>query len=253
MANILGKTNPLRYRGYVYDQETELYYLQSRYYDPEVGRFINADALTATGQGLLGNNMFAYCGNNPINFIDPSGNSWLALIIAAVVCCVILSGCEETGPYSGASNCYAYAMNQEYDPSTNEPFKEKPQPGTFSGNPLTQDELDDAIQNGTKEDVENLIIGRVEDDCAVLGYSIRKVNSADSFPGQGHWLIALGYSTSDNDYHFWKKYMEPVWYHKPGTDPVMQWDWSHNPISDPAQSNRGKYDQFIGYYSIGLG
>ena len=197
--------------------------------------------------------MFAYCGNNPVNCVDPSGNSWLALIIAAVVGCIILTGCTETGPYSGAANCYAYAMNQEYDPSTNEPFKEKPQPGTFSGNPLTQDELDNAIENGTKEDVENLIIGKVEDDCKVLGYSIHKVDSADSFPGQGHWLIALGYSTSDNDYHFWKKYGEPVWFHKPGTDPIMQVDWSRGVIIDPAQSNRGVYDQFIGYYSIGIG
>ena len=74
MASTLGEANPLRYRGYVYDTETKLYYLQSRYYDPELGRFINADAYTATGQGLLGNNMFAYCGNNPVNFSDPTGN-----------------------------------------------------------------------------------------------------------------------------------------------------------------------------------
>lgn len=47
--------------------------MQSRYYNPEIGRFINADALIATGQGLLGNNMFAYCRNNPVNFIDPYG------------------------------------------------------------------------------------------------------------------------------------------------------------------------------------
>ncbi len=65
--------NPLRYRGYVYDHETGLYYLQSRYYDPEIGRFLNADAYTSTGQGILGNNMFAYCGNNPVVFGDPSG------------------------------------------------------------------------------------------------------------------------------------------------------------------------------------
>ena len=58
---------------YVYDTETGLYYLQSRYYDPKVGRFINADAFASTGQGVLGNNMFAYCGNNPVNYSDPSG------------------------------------------------------------------------------------------------------------------------------------------------------------------------------------
>ena len=50
-----------------------LYYLQSRYYDPEMGRFLNADALVSTGQGLLGNNMFAYCKCNPISFFDPTG------------------------------------------------------------------------------------------------------------------------------------------------------------------------------------
>ena len=65
--------NPLLYRGYVYDWETGLYYLQSRYYDPEIGRFINADAYAATGQGLTGNNMFAYCGNNPVMGYDPTG------------------------------------------------------------------------------------------------------------------------------------------------------------------------------------
>jgi RHS repeat-associated protein len=43
LANTLGADNPLRYRGYVYDTQTRLYYLQSRYYDPEIGRFINAD------------------------------------------------------------------------------------------------------------------------------------------------------------------------------------------------------------------
>ena len=73
MADTLGQMNPLRYRGYVYDSETELYYLQSRYYDPKVGRFINADAFASTGQGLLGNNMFAYCGNNPVMGYDPQG------------------------------------------------------------------------------------------------------------------------------------------------------------------------------------
>ena len=59
--------------GYVYDSECNLYYLQSRYYDPQTGRFINADAFASTGQGILGNNMFAYCINNPVCRIDESG------------------------------------------------------------------------------------------------------------------------------------------------------------------------------------
>jgi RHS repeat-associated protein len=71
VANI----NPLRYRGYYYDTETGFYYLQSRYYDPVIGRFINADGYASTGQGVLGMNMFAYCNNNPVNSVDPSGCS----------------------------------------------------------------------------------------------------------------------------------------------------------------------------------
>ena len=74
LASTLGVHNPLRYRGYVYDPETGLYYLQSRYYDPQMGRFISPDALVSTGQGILGNNMFAYCLNNPVNMYDASGN-----------------------------------------------------------------------------------------------------------------------------------------------------------------------------------
>ena len=71
----LAELNPLRYRGYVYDQETGFYYLQSRYYDPAVGRWINVDSILSTEYGLLGYNLFAYCNNNPANNIDQSGQS----------------------------------------------------------------------------------------------------------------------------------------------------------------------------------
>ena len=75
LASTLGAHNPLRYRSYVYDQETSLYYLQSRYYSPVMGRFINADALVLSGSGLVGFNMYAYCSNNPVNLKDPTGLS----------------------------------------------------------------------------------------------------------------------------------------------------------------------------------
>ncbi len=73
MADTLGTHNPLRYRGYIYDAETGLYYLKSRYYDPQMGRFINADVFASTGQGVLGSNAFAYCSNSPISNIDYDG------------------------------------------------------------------------------------------------------------------------------------------------------------------------------------
>ena len=73
----LANINPLRYRGYVYDQETGFYYLQSRYYDPTIGRFLNVDGYVSTGQGIIGHNMFAYCGNNPVINEDKTGQFFL--------------------------------------------------------------------------------------------------------------------------------------------------------------------------------
>ena len=80
-GNILYQTNaalinknPLRYRGYIYDNETGFYYLQSRYYDPKIGRFLNADSYASTGQGFVGYNMYAYCNNSPVKYSDVGGN-----------------------------------------------------------------------------------------------------------------------------------------------------------------------------------
>lgn len=86
MADTLGKLNPFRYRGYVYDTETGLYYLQSRYYNPETGRFINADGeLADIGESVKGYNLFAYCQNNPVTMSDSEGNwpKWAKKIVAA--------------------------------------------------------------------------------------------------------------------------------------------------------------------------
>ena len=76
----VGNKNPFRYRGYYYDTETGLYYLNSRYYSPKFGRFINVDSeLAGVGGNTQGYNLFAYCFNNPVNMSDPDGNwpKWL--------------------------------------------------------------------------------------------------------------------------------------------------------------------------------
>lgn len=82
-ADTVGTLNPFRYRGYCYDTETGLYYVSSRYYDPEVGRWINADSLLSQGS-VLGNNMFAYCLNNPVNMADTTGELPFFLVTAAI-------------------------------------------------------------------------------------------------------------------------------------------------------------------------
>ena len=89
--------NPFRYRGYYYDTDLEMYYLQSRYYDAKICRFINADGYVSTGQGLTGYNMFAYCGNNPVNCVDYSGESALGialLLLLSIGALGVLTSCE---------------------------------------------------------------------------------------------------------------------------------------------------------------
>ena len=106
---ILRRLNPLRYRGYVYDEDTAMYYLQSRYYDPITGRFINADDTAYIGSSgtVLSCNIFVYCENNPINLYDYTGN-----------CCYLDGGiiktCHKSNKYN-RNNAIKYAKKWSHD------------------------------------------------------------------------------------------------------------------------------------------
>ena len=78
-TNHIANINSFRYRSYYYDTETNLYYLNSRYYNPAWGRFINADGIIGANEDILGYNLYAYCGNNPIIQKDDSGKAAIAL------------------------------------------------------------------------------------------------------------------------------------------------------------------------------
>ena len=84
MAATLGTLNPLTYRGYVYDHETGLYYLQSRYYNPVIKRFISADGqIAGVGGDVSGYDLYEYCFNNPVNMYDSTGNwpNWIKKVV----------------------------------------------------------------------------------------------------------------------------------------------------------------------------
>lgn len=102
----IGNINSFRYRGYYYDKETKLYYLNARYYDPEIGRFISQDNISYLAPKTInGLNLYGYCGNNPVMNVDPDGTSWwnqfwkvvgvvalAVVVVAAVALITVASG-----------------------------------------------------------------------------------------------------------------------------------------------------------------
>lgn len=90
--NHIGNLNPFRYRSYYFDKETNLYYLNSRYYNPEWGRFINADSIIGTKEDHTGYNLYSYCENNPINKMDSEGNFAIAISVVAAIGALLVGG-----------------------------------------------------------------------------------------------------------------------------------------------------------------
>ena len=90
-VEFIGNQNPFRYRGYYWDKDLNLYYLMSRYYDPQTGRFINADTLDYLDpESINGLNLYAYCGNNPVMGVDPEGTSTVESIFKVIGAAVLV-------------------------------------------------------------------------------------------------------------------------------------------------------------------
>ena len=182
----VGARNPFRYRGYYYDAETGFYYLQSRYYDPEVSRFINADVVMDTGS-FIGTNVFAYCFNNPANHLDDTGY-WPKYYVQNNFINI---------------NCYAYVLGTRYTRWV---------PGVSKWASIT------TLYQGVYTD----LIYNLKKKAIKLGTNYY----SKPWDSRYYYLIAmrtgrggnaeLGYSA---DYHFMVRHENLMWSHKPGSSP----------------------------------
>ncbi len=199
LAPTLGTLNPFRYRGYVYDDEIDFYYLRSRYYNANRGRFINADC------EIDGTSLFKYCCNNPVSYFDPSGKSW-ALAILLIGCIALLSGCSirqntnnNENDLEKRYNCYAHALYETVWRHV----------GDESG--IKVDDASDiaAVKAVVLKDNE--------------GRNIRPIEGPDSEISETEYRIALRTGSQMinghllSDYHFMRQEANGQWSHKPGS------------------------------------
>jgi len=207
LHTLLGKANPFRYRGYVYDEETGLYYLKTRYYAHQYGRFINSDSLLHQKGHASKHNQYTYCNNNPVNFCDNSGKSFAAVALMLGAMTLMLTSC--TVPESSSSgydnaNCYGYALG------INEDLKVGQKSGNVIKEPYTIEQVQEAVLSDNKD------------------RNIRPLDSISDPISDNEYRIALriGFQESQNpfnwdekkttyDYHFMKEDENGIWSHKP--------------------------------------
>lgn len=224
----LAKVNPFRFKSYYFDEESGLYYLNSRYYDPTTGRFINADKHIDTNVGIYSSNMFAYCNNSPLVQVNYSGEAATAVLVGVIAgIAVLATGCSSGGYepkyntlYSWNAelmkkyNCYGFAINRLTIGRSD--------PGYLV--------IDDKDQNGNPVYKNNQVNGKYNltnlqanamADLKKMGYKqVKPILRSDISTAAGT-VICL--RTGAKDYH-WMKYVKSknYWLHKPGLTAVLK-------------------------------
>lgn len=188
--------------GYYYDTETNLYYLQSRYYDAETGRFINADdsnILLISADSVLGINLFGYCFNNPVMMVDDEGlrpKYWINWQVAASDWCIISSPKDKID-----FNCYGFAI------------------GIYSGYKYLNPGFKTGRNIYNKYVSVDEIASRVKADLQMLCKFGKIVSGPYYKCAKNEYLIAMRVtprSSSYYDYHFMRKGSDGIWRFKGG-------------------------------------
>jgi len=246
--------NPYRYSGEYYDIESGYTYLRARYYDPSIGRFVSEDP------AFDGDNWYIYCGNDPVNYIDPSGCIFKYVKSGSKY---TVSGTFEkypkwsTSTWSGKTsyaNCYAYALNI-YGNTKNH----KLQPGDLSGKHW----------NSYSGAIGQKLITAFRADLKKMSQDLKyktnqylqswDQNYAGPVNGAGYDVaLVYGYGTKgDFDYHWYRKDSNGKWSHKRGLTAITNVDASGKTITNPKTCNRDyrksggvNYNTFVGIYRI---
>ena len=220
----IAQINPLRYRGYYYDEESGFYYLNNRYYASSIKRMINMDRYTDTGFGMFSHNMYAYCDNTPVNASNYSGNvpTWVTKHSKSP------SGKNYYWKYitnNSDINCYAYAVD----------LSKRKDPGEACGYKFSYNFTESYIRDLVIKDLNN------------RKYECRKISPSDVRTVTSDWkLIAIRTGKSNKqgignklyqDYHVMRRRYKDgaFWGHKPGTasavliyngDPIKAKTWN---------------------------
>ena len=209
--SIVNTYNPFRYRGYYYDVETGWYYLQSRYYNPQWGRFINADGYVSTGSGLLGYNMFAYCNNNPVMLTDPAGDFPIHILVVIAVVAVLsvtLTSCSDSEPPPAESPRSDLANAPDLDINTAAPLSYN-----CYGNAIGK-QVNTLPSGYTRGDSDAVFEAVVRD----LGAeNVRELKSIDDPLEDDEYMVAL--KGGFYGCHFIRREGD-IWYDKSGNTPI---------------------------------
>ena len=265
------------------DSETGLYYYGARYLDPRVSRWLSGDPALGEyvpqapaseearkrngnlpGMGGVFNyvnlHVYHYAGNNPVKYTDPDGEIiWLPLLIIAVAAVSIINcksvknglpyepqNWNDNGTIQDTTNCYAYAMNLQRNPSTGENFPLRGGNGRFA---LQPGELAGIEANILLANDPNYVVQMAIRDAEESGRTFKEIGKNDRVAA-GNWKVALVFYQGE-DYHFYRQNDDGTWSHKHGENPVTNKDASGQIITDPRAADRGDYTMFIGYYEVG--